>query len=66
MLAREATKADIQAIRDRLSEAQEQRKLDIQINQAIALVNSKHRRNVHDTKRLSTGSTPNGTKRFTA
>ena len=38
MLAREATKADIQAVRDRLREAKEQRQLDIQINQAIALV----------------------------
>lgn len=35
MLAREATKADIQAVRDRLREAKEQRQLDIQINQAI-------------------------------
>lgn len=34
MLAREATKADIQAVRDRLREAKEQRQLDIQINQA--------------------------------
>lgn len=44
MLAREATKADIQAVRDRLREAKEQRQLDIQINQAIALVNRNHRR----------------------
>ena len=35
MLAREATKADIQAVCDRLREAKEQRQLDIQINQAI-------------------------------
>lgn len=42
MLAREATKADIQAVRDRLREAKEQRQLDIQINQAIALVNRNH------------------------
>lgn len=32
MLAREATKADIQAVRDRLRGAKEQRQLDIQIN----------------------------------
>lgn len=38
MLAREATKADIQAVHDRLREAKEQRQLDIQINQAIALI----------------------------
>lgn len=44
MLAREATKADIQAVRDRLRETKEQRQLDIQINQAIALVNRNHRR----------------------
>ena len=44
MLAREATKADIQAVCDRLREAKEQRQLDIQINQAIALVNRNHRR----------------------
>ena len=44
MLAREATKADIQAVHDRLREAKEQRQLDIQINQAIALVNRNHRR----------------------
>lgn len=50
MLAREATKADIQAVRDRLRKAKEQRQLDIQINQAIALVNRNHRRKIHDTK----------------
>lgn len=44
MLAREATKADIQAVRDRLREAKEQRQLDVQINQAITLVNRNHRR----------------------
>lgn len=44
MLAREATKADIQAVCDRLREAKEQRRLDIQINQVIALVNRNHRR----------------------
>lgn len=49
MLAREATKADIQAVRDRLREAKEQRQLDIQINQAIALVNRNHRRKKYDT-----------------
>ena len=43
MLAREATKADIQAVYDRLREAKEQRQLDIQINQAIVLVNRNHR-----------------------
>ena len=32
MLAREATKADIQAVHDRLRETKEQRQLDIQIN----------------------------------
>ena len=37
MLAIEATKADIQAVYDRLREAKEQRQLDIQINQAIVL-----------------------------
>lgn len=51
MLAREATKADIQAVRDRLREAKEQRQLDIQINQAIALV---------------TGSSSHSPRRFTA
>ena len=56
MLAREATKADIQAVRDRLREAKEQRQLDIQINQAIALVNRNHRRKKYDTERLSAGS----------
>jgi NTP pyrophosphatase (non-canonical NTP hydrolase) len=55
MLAREATKADIQAVRDRLREAKEQRQLDIQINQAIALVNRNHRRKKYDTERLSAG-----------
>lgn len=52
MLAREATKADIQAVRDRLREAKEQRQLDIQINQAIALVNRNHRRKKYDAERL--------------
>lgn len=53
MLAREATKADIQAVRDRLREAKEQRQLDIQINQAITLVNRNHRRKKYDAERLS-------------
>ena len=53
MLAREATKADIQAVCDRLREAKEQRQLDIQINQAIALVNRNHRRKKYDAERLS-------------
>lgn len=66
MLAREATKEDIQAIRDRLQEMKERRQLDIQINQAINLVNSNYRRNTHDTKRLSAGSTSHRSKRFTA
>lgn len=66
MLAREATKADIQAVRDRLQEAKEQRQLDIQINQAIALVNRNHRRKIHDTKLLSAGSSSHCSKRFTA
>lgn len=57
MLAREATKADIQAVRDRLREAKEQRQLDIQINQAIALVNRNHRRKKYDAERLSAGRT---------
>lgn len=50
MLAREATKADIQAVRDRLREAKEQRQLDIQINQ----------------ERLSAGSSSYSPRRFTA
>lgn len=66
MLASEATKADIQAVRDRLREAKEQRQLGIQINQAIALVNRNHRRKIHDTKRLSAGSSSHCAKRFTA
>jgi|O1111metagenome_2_1110795.scaffolds.fasta_scaffold01043_2 hypothetical protein len=66
MLAREATKEDIQAVRDRLREAKEQRKLDIQINQAIALVNKNYRRHLHDTERLSAGSTSHCTKRVIA
>lgn len=40
MLAREATKADIQAVRDRLREAKEQRQLDIQINQATPIASN--------------------------
>lgn len=51
MLAREATKADIQAVCDRLRKAKEQRQLDIQINQAIALVNRNHRRKKYDAER---------------
>lgn len=66
MLARKATKADIQAVRDRLQETKEQRQLDIQINQAIALVNQNHRRKIHDTKRLSAGGSSHSPKRFTA
>ena len=66
MLAREATKADIQAVRDRLREAKEQRQLDIQINQAIALVNRNHRRKKNDTERLSAGSSSHSPRRFTA
>ena len=65
MLAREATKADIQAVRDRLREAKEQR-LDIQINQAIALVNRNHRRKKYDAERLSAGSSSYSPRRFTA
>lgn len=68
MLAREATKADIQAVRDRLREAKEQRQLDVQINQAIALVNRNHnhRRKKYDTERLSAGSSSHSPRRFTA
>ena len=44
MLAIEATKADIQAVYDRLREAKEQRQLDIQINQAIQWLNGSERR----------------------
>lgn len=66
MLAKEATKADIQAVHDRLREAKEQRQLDIQINQAIALVNHNYRRNANDTQRLSTGGTTNRTNRVIA
>lgn len=66
MLAREATKADIQAVYDRLREAKEQRQLDIQINQAIALVNRNHRRKKYDAERLSAGSSSHCSKRFTA
>lgn len=66
MLAREATKADIQAVCDRLREAKEQRQLDIQINQAIALVNRNHRRKKYDAERLSAGSSSHCSKRFTA
>ena len=66
MLAREATKADIQAVRDCLREAKEQRQLDIQINQAIALVNRNHRRKKYDAERLSAGSSSHCSKRFTA
>lgn len=68
MLAREATKADIQAVRDRLREAKEQRQrqLDIQINQAIALVNRNHRRKKYDAERLSAGSSSHSPRRFTA
>lgn len=65
MLAREATKADVQAVRDRLREAKEQRQLDVQINQAIALVNRNHRRKKYDTERLSAGSSSHSPRRFT-
>lgn len=64
MLAREATKADIQAVRDRLREAKEQRQLDIQINQAIALVNRNHRRKKYDAERLSAGSSSHSPRRL--
>lgn len=66
MLAREATKADIQAVRNRLREAKEQRQLDIQINQVINMVNNKNRRNTNDTQRLSAGGTTNRTNRVIA
>ena len=66
MLAREATKADIQAVRDRLREAKEQRHLDIQINQPIPLVNRNHRRKKYDAERLSAGSSSYSPRRFTA
>ena len=66
MLAREATKADIQAVRDRLREAKEQRQLDIQINQAIARVNRNHRRKKYDAERLSAGRSSHSPRRFTA
>ena len=66
MLAREATKADIQAVCDRLREAKEQRQLDIQINQAIALVNRNHKRKNYDAEQLSAGSSSHCSKRFTA
>lgn len=66
MLAREATKADIQAVRDRLMEAKEQRRLDIQITQAIALVNRNYRRKKYDAERLSAGSSSHSPSRFTA
>ena len=65
MLAREATKADIQAVRDRLREVKKkQRQLDIQINQAITLVNRNHRRKKYDAERLSAGSSSHCSKRF--
>lgn len=44
----------------------EQRQLDIQINQAIALVNRNHRRKKYDTERLSAGSSSHSPRRFTA
>ena len=40
--------------------------LDIQINQAIALVNRNHRRKKYDAERLSAGSSSHCSKRFTA
>ena len=43
-----------------------QRQLDIQINQAIALVNRNHRRKKYDTERLSAGSSSHSPRRFTA
>ena len=66
MLAREASKEDIQAIRDRLQEMKERRQLDIQIDQAISMVNKNHRRIKNDTERLSAGSTAHGSNRFSA
>ena len=66
MLAREATKADIQAVHDRLREAKEQRQLDIQINQAIAIVITAGKRKKYDTERLSAGSSSHSPRRFTA
>ena len=57
---------NIQAVCDRLREAKEQRQLDIQINQAIALVNRNHRRKKYDAERLSAGSSSHCSKRFTA
>lgn len=66
MLAREAIKADIQAVRDRLRKTKEQRQLDIQISQAITLVNRNHRRKKYDTERLSAGSSSHSSRRFTA
>lgn len=46
--------------------AKEQRQLDIQINQAIALVNRNHRRKKYDAERLSAGSSSHSPRRFTA
>lgn len=40
--------------------------LDIQINQAIVLVNRNHRRKKYDAERLSAGSSSHCSKRFTA
>lgn len=40
--------------------------LDIQISQAIALVNRNHRRKKYDTERLSAGSSSHSPRRFTA
>ena len=40
--------------------------LDIQINQAIALVNRNHRRKKYDAERLSAGSSSHSPRRFTA
>lgn len=66
MLAREATKSDIQAVYKRLQAAKEQRLVDIQINQVINMVNNKNRRNTNDTEQLSAGGTTNRTNRVIA
>lgn len=46
--------------------AREATKADIQINQAIALVNRNHRRKKYDAERLSAGSSSHSPRRFTA
>lgn len=66
MLERQKRIFSQRAVRDRLREAKEQRQLDIQINQAIALVNRNHRRKKYDAERLSAGSSSYSPRRFTA